>query len=153
MLFCAMLRWQPWITRLQLPFFVLMGPAIATVLAARITRSWIIVGGVCLVLAALPAVFFNQLRPLLGEPPRIFGHRYNISLAPNILSSNVWQKMFHGNTEKYIAYRDAVASIANRTSGGVGLMLAGDNWEYQLWRMLNEDRSRVVHYRACMHTR
>jgi hypothetical protein len=24
-------------------------------------------------------------------------------------------------------------------------MLAGDNWEYQLWRMLNEDRSRVVH--------
>jgi hypothetical protein len=143
MLFCAMLRWQPWITRLQLPFFVLMGPAVATVLAARITRGWIIIGGVCLILAALPSVLLNQRRPLLGEPPRIFGYRYNISLAPNILFANVWQEMFEGNTQRYIAYRDAVASIANRASGGVGLALGGDNFEYQFWRMLNEDRSRV----------
>jgi len=143
MLFCAMLRWQPWITRLQLPFFVLMGPAVATVLAARITRRWIIIGGVCLILAALPSVLLNHRRPLLCEPPRIFFHRYNISSAPNILSANVWQQMFDGNTQKYIAYRDAVASIANRVSGGVGLALGGDSLEYPFWRMLNEDRSRV----------
>jgi 4-amino-4-deoxy-L-arabinose transferase-like glycosyltransferase len=143
MLFCAMLRWQPWITRLQLPLFVLMGPAVATVLAARITRRWIIIGGVCLILAALPSALLNHRRPLLGEPPRNFGHRYTVSVAPNILSANVWQQMFHGNTQKYIAYRDAVASIANRASGGVGLALGGDNLEYQFWRMLNEDRSRV----------
>jgi hypothetical protein len=143
MLFCAMLRWQPWITRLQLPLFVLMGPAVAAVLAARIPRRWIIIGGVCLILAALPSALLNHQRPLLGEPPRNFGHPYTISSAPNILSGNVWQEMFVGDTQKYIAYRDAVTSIANRASGGVGLALGANSLEYQFWRMLNEDRSRV----------
>jgi hypothetical protein len=140
-LFCTMLRWQPWITRLQLPFFVLMGPAIATVLAAQLTRRWIILAGFCLVAAALPPLLLNARRPLLGEPPPIFGYR--LYLAPNIFNPNIWEKMFEGYTGKYIAYRDAVARIADRAGGGVGLMLAWNSWEYPFWRMLNEDRSRV----------
>jgi hypothetical protein len=142
-LFCAMLRWQPWITRLQLPFFVLMGPATATVFAARMTRRWIILGGFCLILAALPSLVLNQQRPLLGEAPGIFIAGYYLPLAPNILNANIWQKMFAGNTEKYTAYRDAVARIADRAAGGVGLMLVGNSVEYPFWRLLNEDRSRV----------
>jgi len=140
-LFCAMLRWQPWITRLQLPFFVLMGPAIGTVLSARVMRGWIVLAGFCLVLGALPSLLLNQRRPLLEEPPPIYGYR--LYLAPNILNPNIWQKMFEGDTRKYIAYRDAVARIADRGAGGVGLMLGGNSWEYPFWRMLNEHRSRV----------
>ena len=141
LLFCAMLRWQPWITRLELPFFVLMGPAVATILAARLTRRWIILAGFCLVLAGLPSVLLNHRRPLLGQPAPIFG--YHVYLAPNILNADIWQKMFEGDTRRYISYRDAVARIADRAAGGVGLMLGGDTWEYPFWRMLNEDRSRV----------
>jgi 4-amino-4-deoxy-L-arabinose transferase-like glycosyltransferase len=127
-LFCAMLRWQPWITRLQLPFFVLMGPAVATILAARLTRRWIILAGFCLVLAGLPSVLLNHRRPLLGQPAPIFG--YHVYLAPNILNANIWQKMFEGDTRRYISYRDAVARIADRAAGGgVGLMLGRDTWE------------------------
>ena len=68
---CAMLRWQPWITRLQRPSFVRMGPAIATVIA-RMTRRWIIPRRILSCLAALPPLLLNQRRPLLGEAPGIF---------------------------------------------------------------------------------
>jgi hypothetical protein len=83
-----MLRWQPWITRLQRPSFVRMGPAIATVIA-RMTRRWIILGGFCLVLAALPPLLLNQRRPLLGEAPSIFIDGYYLSLVPNIFDPNI----------------------------------------------------------------
>jgi hypothetical protein len=93
--------------------------------------------GVCLIFAALPSVFLNQRRPL-WEPSNF---RYRLQLGPNILTSDVWQQMFWGNAEKYIAYRNAVKSIADRASGGVGLIVGGDKGEYQLWRMLNENHS------------
>jgi len=38
LLFCLMLRWQPWITRLQLPFFLLIRPAVASVLSSKSTQ-------------------------------------------------------------------------------------------------------------------
>src|SRR5437867_12934359 len=107
-----------------------MGPAIATVLTARITGRWIILAGFCLVLAVLPSVLLNQRRPLLGAPPPIFG--YQLYLAPNIFNANIWLKMFEGDTRKYIAYPDAVARIGDRATGGVGLML-GWSWEYPSW--------------------
>lgn len=137
-LFCLMLRWQPWITRLQLPFFLLMGPAVATVLSTRLRPRLIIIVGVCLAFAALPCVFLNQRRPL-WEPPWNLRHRF--ALGSNILTSDVWEQMFWGSAKKYIAYRNAVKSIADRASGGVGLIVDGDKWEYQLWRMLNENHS------------
>src|SRR5215469_15689096 len=40
----------------------------------RIPRRWIIIAGVCLILAALPSALLNHRRPLLGELPRNFGH-------------------------------------------------------------------------------
>lgn len=114
-LFCVMLRWQPWITRLQLPFFVMMGPAIGTVLAERIRRNVIIVIGVGLVLGALPSMLLNQKRPLLGELPTIFGYRYRLfDPVPNIFTASVWQQMFEDNRQTYLAYLAAVATIANQ---------------------------------------
>lgn len=133
-LFCAMLRWQPWITRLQLPFFVLLMPAIAAVLAARLGRRWLIAGGVVLSLAALPCVLCNQERPLYGDPVRWWFPGKPV--APNIVTADPWQLIFWNNPRRYIAYRDAVARIADRAAAGVGLMTGPDSMEYPLWRML-----------------
>jgi hypothetical protein len=80
-----------------------------------------------------------------------------LALCPNILTSDAWQQIFCGDADAYIrqggkflrhlldaqafAYQNAVKSIADRASGGVGLIVGNDKWEYQLWRMLNENHS------------
>jgi hypothetical protein len=122
---------------------VMMGPAIGTVLVAQMRRNIIIGIGVCLILGALPSLLLNQKRPLLGELPAIFGHRYRL-FAPvsNIFTANVWQQIFEDNRQTYLAYLAAVTTISNRTSGGVGLIVDNDyTWEYPLWRMLFDSQS------------
>jgi len=70
-LFSAGFRWQPWHTRLHLPLFVVASAWIATVWSrawpARVTT----VVGALLLLATLPAVSENRVRPLIG-PTSIF---------------------------------------------------------------------------------
>ena len=88
-LFCVMLRWQPWITRLQLPFFVLIGPAVATVLSTRLQQRLIFILGLCLILAALPSVFLSQHRPL-WQPPHV-DQLGNLCKSQLQLEYNVWR--------------------------------------------------------------
>jgi hypothetical protein len=63
-LFCAVLRWQPWHTRVHLSSFVLWAAVSGTVLSRLWTRSATTTLGVLLLLAALPEVFENSIRPL-----------------------------------------------------------------------------------------
>jgi hypothetical protein len=67
-IFVTFLRWQPWITRLQLPLFVIAAPAVAT----QISR-WLQSGKFAttitavFLLSGLEALFFNATRPLLSS--------------------------------------------------------------------------------------
>jgi hypothetical protein len=135
-LFCALLRWQPWITRLQLTFFILAAPALATILVARLGRSWLLAGGACLAIAAIPFSIANQERPLYGNPVRMFANHF----APNIASASPWQILSWDNPKRYYAIRDAVEAIGDRATAGVGLLLDGN--EYVFWRMLKGERFR-----------
>lgn len=139
-IFCAMLRWQPWITRLQLPFFILIAPAAAAVLSQHVPRRWLLAGGACLVVAAVPFVICNQERPLYGDPVRPFANHF----APNIAFADAGQLMFWTNPKRDVAARNAVAIIGGRATGGVGLIVGGE--EYPYWRMLKgDDFGRPVH--------
>jgi 4-amino-4-deoxy-L-arabinose transferase-like glycosyltransferase len=135
-IFCALLRWQPWITRLQLPFFILIAPATAAILSVRVPRRWLIAGGAVLVIAAIPFAICNQERPLYGDPVRPFANHF----APNVAFAEAGQLMFWSNPKKDIAARSAVAAIGERATGGVGLIVGGE--EYPYWRMLKGDRFR-----------
>jgi hypothetical protein len=73
--FLIVLRWQPWITRLQLPIFALCAPLAGCLpidrqrrrLARMLTTAAVGVLAVLLVYAAWPALWSNLLRPLV--PP------------------------------------------------------------------------------------
>ena len=137
---CALLRWQLWINRLELPFFVLMAPAAATVLAARMGRRMLIAGGAGLSIAAMPFVVFNQERPIFGDPVRWLNDK--AAVAPNILSAGPYEMIFWLYPRRYDAYREAVARLAGRTGNGVGLMFGERGGvEYPLWRMLKNSPS------------
>jgi hypothetical protein len=66
-LFCVLLKWQPWHSRLHLPLFVLWSAAVAVVLTQRWPRGATIGLAIILLVCSCPFLIKNQLRPLTGE--------------------------------------------------------------------------------------
>jgi hypothetical protein len=132
LLFCLALRWQPWITRLQLPFFLLAMPAVALALAPRLTGRRLDLAVAGLLLAALPWAVLNQARPLYGELLQGLAHH----VSPDVWRSPRIDQVFAMRPGLAPAYRAAVAAVAGKTGDGVGLVLGGDDWEYPFWGLL-----------------
>jgi hypothetical protein len=122
LLFCVILKWQPWVSRLQLPLFMLACPFI-TIVFTRTFRTSIIffIIGLTLV-AALPYLLINESRPLLGQKNIFNTSRVNLyfSNRPAIMGS----------------YKNTVDYISDRNLTQIGLICSEDSWEYPLWVLL-----------------
>lgn len=80
-LFCSLVKWQPWITRFQLPFFVLFSAVAGVVLEGLFVRSWLpLLTGACLFTASLSPLFLNPQRPLF--PYGALSRTYMASTVP-----------------------------------------------------------------------
>jgi hypothetical protein len=115
LLFGAVLRWQPWHTRLELPFLVLGAPPIGVV-AERLSPRLAQVSIVALVLCTVPWVVNNQARPLTG-PRAVWGMPRE-------------QQYFIYQPDLERPYRDALAYLQARGCGEVGFRSNQDGWEY-----------------------
>jgi len=120
LLFAAVLRWQPWDSRLELPWFVLSGPLIGVVCEAISAR--LAVGTAAILLASmLPWVLNNQARPLLGTHPVLDRPRASQYFA------------FQPDLES--AYTSAVAYLADSRCTQIGLLSNQDGWEFPVWAL------------------
>jgi 4-amino-4-deoxy-L-arabinose transferase-like glycosyltransferase len=123
MLFCLMLKWQPWVTRLQLPGFVLAAPLAAIAMPAP-NRQWVsrAIAGLLLI-AAIPWLFYNQSRPLIGEWSIIGAER---------------DTLYFANNRELLPHFDRAASLIAATPGcsQVAIYGAEDPFEYPLWALL-----------------
>jgi hypothetical protein len=126
LLFCLLLRWQPWHTRLHLPLFLLFAPLFGVALASLKVR-WIadMVAGV-LLLAAWPWVLNNELRPLLGPRSVLTTPRHDQYLAG--------QRYSGPRAEE--AYRSGIAHLEQMRCGQIGVILEGNGYEYPIWAFL-----------------
>ncbi len=115
-LFCAVLRWQPWHSRLHLPLFVLWTPVIGIVLARRGMVAAVVAGA--LIVGAVVAVRVNEPRPLEGVLRRPRAEQY-----------------FRNHVGVSGPYTDAVKLLTERQCSHVALDLGGNDWEYPLWAL------------------
>jgi hypothetical protein len=119
LLFCALLRCQPWHSRLHLPLFVLVAPVVAIVLAAarpvRLANAAIVL----LLLLGIAPVLLNRTRPLVG--------------GSNILDTPRIEQYFAGRPELAAPYAAGVEFLAQSGCRQVGLYLGGDDGEYLFW--------------------
>lgn len=122
-LFCLLLKWSPWTTRLQLSGFVLFSPLVAIAMPGVyrpwVTRTTIII----LIISSIPWLFYNQSRPLLGEWSIIGAER-------NAL-------YFVNNPGLLDYYNQAATLIVSRTDcRAIGIYGDLDAYEYPLWALV-----------------
>jgi hypothetical protein len=117
-LFCVVLRWQPWNSRLQLPLFVLAAPFVALVFGA-VSRPLLFVLAGLLLFGALPYALNNTARPLVG-PTSVFAVSREEQYFANQRALLV----------PFLAVRDALRATGCTR---LGLLAEGNDWEYPLW--------------------
>jgi hypothetical protein len=123
-LFSLVFKWQPWGSRLLLPFFVMLCPWIAVVLSSMKDEKIIHYLFVTLLLVSLPWVVLNKTRPLIGVPNIITGERTSV--------------YFWGHQPIESPYRQAIGYITQAGCTQIGLFIGGDDYEYPFWVLMKE---------------
>lgn len=117
-LFCLMLQWTPWHTRLHIPLLCLFMPAIAVMLTktpGRFVKPLAVVG----IVVSLYPTLADNYRPLLGKH--------------SVFKTDRTTQMFHARP-KLLASSVAVAElVAEMKPRSVGF---GRDWEYPLQRLI-----------------
>jgi 4-amino-4-deoxy-L-arabinose transferase-like glycosyltransferase len=123
-LFCAVLKWQPWHTRLHLPLFVLWSAVSGTVLAKSWSRPATAGLGVLLLLVAAPFVLANQIRPLSGG--------FNVFNQPRAVL------YFADRRDLMSPYTAAARYVLAQGCEHIGLVTAAEPTEYPLLVLLGD---------------
>lgn len=124
-LFAALLRWQPWHSRLHLAWFVLSAPLVGCVLG-RAHAAVLILVSLTLAVCAWPYLMMSESRPLLGKA--------------SVLTNSWTDEMFLvRRAEVKIGTLRSAAAVESMGCRQVGLLLGGNDWEYPFWRLLRAD--------------
>lgn len=128
LLFCLLLKWQQYNSRLHLPFFFMALPV--AVLAFNRWSKSLNVLAVLTVLMAIPSLFFSQTHPWFGQRSIFRQSKSDLYFIerPMLMSR------FHQVSEK----------IQKQKCQKIGLTDAGsETWEYPLWILLDSQRTKI----------
>ena len=120
-LFCWVLKWQPWHSRLHLPLFVLMMPVVGISISRYLNPGRLSLAMLVLFVLALPFILFNPSRPFLGED--------------SVLRKGRLVQYFAKSSDNYAAYDEQSKLISELPCNDIGLATHNDDWEYPIWVM------------------
>jgi hypothetical protein len=134
-LFCLLLKWQPWNSRLQLPFFVLSSPVVGFALERFRQGRFASVVALGLCVSALPWLCFNETRALLPKSLVSAMREPNQNRHETIWTSSRTDQYFNNGFSRALKepYLEAIKVLNTTEFFDIGLLLPFDPWEYQLW--------------------
>ncbi|NET61072.1 MAG: hypothetical protein F6K47_34590, partial [Symploca sp. SIO2E6] len=128
-LFCFLLKWQWWHSRLHLPIFLLFAPFVGVVLSQIPQHQLVNALAAILILASLPWLFSCRERPVMGED--------------NIFNTTRIEQYFNGQTSKKKArvrdaYLGGINFLKSSQCSEIGLLLGHNDVEYPIWAVLQQ---------------
>jgi len=146
LLFCLLIKWQPWGTRLHLPLLVLAAPylAIALFQILSFNRRVIAALSLCIILSALPWLFGNQTRPLIAS---INPEKKSLEFR-SVITTPREEQYFADRPHIREAYKEVTRHLAAQGYPVIGIISSGDAWEYPIWVLVNdlmEEPVRIEH--------
>lgn len=129
LIFCYLLKWQAWNSRLHLPLFVLISPFVGVVLSKLKQQKIAIFIVTFLLISSLPWVFFNRYRPIIDSN--------NIFQTPRI------EQYFSNRPFLKGTYTGAVEFLNSKKCSNIGLSMGNDPWEYPLWVLLQQNNQKL----------
>jgi hypothetical protein len=133
-LFCVLIKWQPWIVRLQLPLFLLAAPLVGLTMERFWWRPLTIGVSSVLMVIACSVALTNRSRPLLGS----------VSV---LRTPREWQ-YFSTQPQLARAYLDLIERLRAQHPRVIGIAGGGDGngCEYPLWALTAgfQPRPRIV---------
>lgn len=145
LLYCFLLKWQPFGSRLLLPLFVAWSPAIALTITEAFSRKVVNALQALLVLASLPWLFFNTSRPLVTIPAVVMNR-----LAPGItvnhsILTTAREEQYYANKPHFRqVFKEIAKEIGDSKCTQVGLEVGKDFWEYPLWKEVEKNANSDV---------
>jgi 4-amino-4-deoxy-L-arabinose transferase-like glycosyltransferase len=130
LLFCLIVRYQPWNGRFHLPLFVLFCPVAGAVLEHFLKQRSI---GIAILLAAcsLPWLFWNDQHPWFGN--------LSIWRQPKFV------QYFYKDPYLIQPYAATEAYIRSTGCRQIGLSIGSDTWEYPWWLLFAGQGVRIEH--------
>lgn len=127
LLFAWRLAWQPWLSRLHIPFLVLTSVPAAIFLGALRRRSRAAAGAVLCVAAllALQPLLHNWARPVLILSPR----------PESVFTTPRAEQFFARRPDLSACYRSTIQSLEAASCRVAGIQTGEDDWEYPLWAL------------------
>lgn len=130
LLFCLMVKWQPFGTRLHLALFFIFSPTIAIFIAQieklkmKVLLSLILF---LILINALPYVVLSRYRPLFG--------------TPNIFKATKYEQ-YYANLRFLRKYQICgFDTLLYLRKTNIGLVLWKDHYEYPIWAKLKESNT------------
>jgi 4-amino-4-deoxy-L-arabinose transferase-like glycosyltransferase len=129
-IFCYLVKWQAWNSRLHLPFFVLMSP-FAGVILSKIKKDKIAFFIITfLLISSLSWVFFNRYRPIIANS--------------TILKISRIEQYFSNRPYLKETYTGAVEFLNSEKCSNIGLSMGNDPWEYPLWVIWQQNKQERI---------
>jgi len=119
LVFCYLVKWQAWNSRLHLPLFILISPFVGLVLADVKKQKLALALVSLLLLSSLTWVFFNRYRPIIA--------------SNSILHVSRNEQYFSNRPYLKDTYIQAVEFLNAKQCSNIGLLLGNDPWEYPFW--------------------
>lgn len=145
LLFCTLIAWSPWRSRLHLPLFVLSSAFIGVIMEQILKPKIANLLATIMIIASLFWLLFNESRPLV----------FNSKIWSENQVNNMWNMSrndlyFINIPELQQPYSQSVDFILTQNCTDVGLILGGDTWEYPFWVLFNQKSDRFITLRHIM---